>query len=398
MINNCIGKYSNCELNDYLNFGHFPIANFPVAKKKLSKFAKKKKIYLQKQLKISICKKCEYLQLKEKANENVLDVIYSKFYRYPSAILNQFTPSRDNFFLKKLYKTIDLNSIKNVLEIGCYDGYILNKIKQKYSKLNVFGCEPSKGADIANKFNLNVKKTFFDNSTFKNKKFDLIIIRHTLEHIYDLEKILNDIKSNMKDNSVLSIEVPNINFYLKNGLLEVFSFQHLHYFSNTSFYQIANKYNFKVSRTIETPENLIIFFTLGKNKTKVKSKIFSKNSNLFKLKLKKNINKINVIISKYKKQEYALWGAGGFAIAALKLYKIKTSSKTLFIDKDPLKSGLSFQGVNAVIKKVNYEEIKKKSLIIITSYYTSEILSEIKKIKFKGKVLQIFPKIKLIKI
>ena len=96
-----------------------------------------------------------------------------------------------------------------------YDGYILNKIKQKYSKLNVFGCEPSKGADIANKFNLNVKKTFFDNSTFKNKKFDLIIIRHTLEHIYDLEKILNDIKSNMKDNSVLSIEVPNINFYLK---------------------------------------------------------------------------------------------------------------------------------------------------------------------------------------
>lgn len=43
MINNCIGKYSNCELNDYLNFGHFPIANFPVAKKKLSKFAKKKK-------------------------------------------------------------------------------------------------------------------------------------------------------------------------------------------------------------------------------------------------------------------------------------------------------------------------------------------------------------------
>ena len=93
-----------------------------------------------------------------------------------------------------------------------------------------------------------------------------------------------------------------------------------------------------------------------------------------------------------------MWGAGGFAIAALKLYKIKTSSKTLFIDKDPLKSGLSFQGVNAVIKKVNYEEIKKKSLIIITSYYTSEILSEIKKIKFKGKVLQIFPKIKLIKI
>ena len=55
-----------------------------------------------------------------------------------------------------------------------------------------------------------------------------------------------------------------------------------------------------------------------------------------------------------------MWGAGGFAIAALKLYKIKTSSKTLFIDKDPLKSGLSFQGVNAVIKKVNYEEIKKK--------------------------------------
>ena len=44
------------------------------------------------------------------------------------------------------------------------------------------------------------------------KAFDLVIIRHTLEHIYEIDKIIKNIKSVMNENTYLAIEVPNINF------------------------------------------------------------------------------------------------------------------------------------------------------------------------------------------
>ena len=48
--------------------------------------------------------------------------------------------------------------------------------------------------------------------------------------------------------------------------------------------------------------------------------------------------------------------------------------------------------------KINNKLLKNRKLIIITSYYSSQILKEIKKLHKEIDVMQIFPKIKLIKI
>ena len=37
----------------------------------------------------------------------------------------------------------------SILEIGCFDGYIINKLKKTFH--NVFGCDPSPGAEIGKK-------------------------------------------------------------------------------------------------------------------------------------------------------------------------------------------------------------------------------------------------------
>jgi len=394
----CINSSVNCLKSNYLQFGKFPIANFPVNLKKFNIFKKKLKFNSYRNLDFLICKKCNYIQLKNKPNENILDQIYSKFYKYPSAILKQFYPTRDNFFLKSLFANINLKKIQKILEIGCYDGYILNEIKNKFPNVNVAGCEPSEGADIANRFKLNVKKTFFNRLTFKNQSFDLIIIRHTLEHIHNLRKILTDIKSVMKSNSTLVIEVPNINFYLKKGLLEVFSFQHIHYFSSQSFCILAKKYNFKISKIIETPENLIIFLKIGKNFISTKNGAFLKNYKNFTSIFNRNKRKINKIFSKYQTNEIVIWGAGGFAFAAIYLYNLPLNQDSLIVDKDKAKHGLFFYEKKIIIKPVSFNTFNNKKLIIITSYYSRQIISEIKKMKIKINVLQIFPSVNLIKL
>ena len=399
MTNKCLSLYNDCKPKDFIDFGLFPVANFPTNQKKFNKYLNKNNFIKKKRLKLKICSKCKYLKLENKVNSKILDNIYKKFYKYPSAMLNQIVPTRDDLFLEKLFKNVNFKKVKNVLEIGCYDGYILHKIKQKFPKVNVCGCEPSHGANIAKKFNLNVKKKFFNEKTFKNKKFDLIILRHTLEHIPNLKKILSDIKASMNENSYFVVEVPNINFYLQKGLLEVFSFQHIHYFSSKSFQVISKDYNFSIFKNFETPENLIIFLKNNYGYKKKKSTNFIKlYSNKFLSKIKENTSKIKKNISKYNSNEIVLWGAGGFAIAATCLYKIPITPKTLVFDKDPSKHGLTLSDKSSKIMKINKKLLKNRKLIIITSYYSSQILKEIKKLHKGIEVMQIFPKIKLIKI
>jgi 2-polyprenyl-3-methyl-5-hydroxy-6-metoxy-1,4-benzoquinol methylase len=398
MANECLSTSSNCKSKDFIDFGLFHVANFPTNQKKFNKYIKKNNFIKKKRLKLRECSKCKYLKLENKLNSKILDNIYEKFYKYPSAMLNQIVPTRDNVFLDKLFKNIDFKRVKNVLEIGCYDGYILHKIKKKFPKINVSGCEPSEGANIARKFNLNVKKKFFNEKTFKYKKFDLVILRHTLEHIDNIKKILTDIKLSMNENSYLAIEVPNVNFYLQKGLLEVFSFQHIHYFSSKSFEVISKNHNFSIFKNFETPENLIIFL---KNKVGVKKKKINFNklySDTFSSKIKKNALKIKKIISKYNSNEIVIWGAGGFAIAAACLYKIPINTETLIFDKDSAKHGLTLLDTSSKILKINKNLLKNRKLIIITSYYSSQIFKEIKKLHKGINVMQIFPKIKLIKI
>jgi len=96
--------------------------------------------------------------------------------------------------------------------------------------------------------------------------------------------------------------------------------------------------------------------------------------------------------------QIVLWGAGGFAIAATCLYKIPITPKTLVFDKDPSKHGLTLSDKSSKIMKINKKLLKNRKLIIITSYYSSQILKEIKKLHKGIEVMQIFPKIKLIKI
>lgn len=397
--NKCLSISKRCKPSKFIDFGLFPFVNFPIDFDSYDKYLKKNNYRSKKRLKLSICKKCGYLYLQNRANPKVIDKIYSKFYKYPSAQLNQINPTRDDFFVKKIFNILNFKKIKTVLEIGCYDGYILSQIKKKYPKINLHGCEPSDGANIAIKFGLNIKKKFFNKKLYEGKTFDLVIIRHTLEHIYEIDKIIKNIKSVMNENTYLAIEVPNINFYLKNGLLEVFSFQHIHYFSPKSFKIISNDHKLKIFKIIETPENLIVLLSkkdsnIKKNKINTDFHYF-KN---FKEKIYKNSSSIKKILSRYKQEEIMLWGAGGFAIAATNLYKIPVSFKTLIVDKDKSKKGLSINDRSTKISNIDEKKIKKKKLVIISSYYSKQIIDDIKKLKINIDVLIMFPNINLKKI
>jgi 2-polyprenyl-3-methyl-5-hydroxy-6-metoxy-1,4-benzoquinol methylase len=397
-IKRCKLCLEKTKLKKFINFGDFPYANFPVNYNKFKNFIIEKKLTnkIFSKLNLLLCSNCNYLIIDKKPDDNILNNIYENFYTYPSPLEESFQPVRDDKFLSILYKNLFKEKVKTVFEVGCYDGYILHELKKK--NYEVEGCEPSIGADIANSYGLNVYKGFFNKKNFYKKKYDLILIRHTLEHIYNLKKIISDLKYVMKSNSSLVIEVPNISYYIKKGLLEVFSLQHIHYFSTKTFINIAKKFNLSLIRFYETPENLILFLKKKQKKKfhhRIKSKIDFKK---FEKKVFLNKKKINNVLNNYKDKKIVFWGAGGFAFAAIYLYQVKINEMSRFVDKDKKKQNLYFYDKKIGINSIESLRKIRPDLIVITSYYSSLIISEIKNLKIKSKVLILFPEIKLLKI
>jgi len=282
MKENCfISGINNSSTKDLINFGKFPYINSPISlfqKKKITSRFNVNKLFGI--LKIKYCKKCQHLKVNSQINQKLLNFFYSEFYNYPSFIKKKELPKREKFFLGKFLSFFRNKKNKDLLEIGCFDGILLKELKR--SNFQVEGCEPSDGANIAKKNGIKVKKDFFKPEIYK-KKFEIVIARHVLEH---LEKpfifIKNIIKVLSKDGFVI-IEVPNVNFYIKNGLLEVFSLQHLHYFTPESMTKLFESLNLEVCKYYETPENLIFFgkktqskIEKKKNKTNIDIKRFLK--------------------------------------------------------------------------------------------------------------------------
>jgi SAM-dependent methyltransferase len=111
---------------------------------------------------------------------------------------------------KQLISKYKLTNESYILDIGCRRGVgVYNLVNAGYN--NVYGC------DIGNEM---IK--LFGNDHFAqcdmhdelgfNYKFDLISIIHTLEHAYNIPKVLANIKNQLNDDGILYIVIPKGEF------------------------------------------------------------------------------------------------------------------------------------------------------------------------------------------
>lgn len=124
-----------------------------------------------------------------------------------------YTADSDTVYKLKIFDF--LNSDKapksgKILDIGCSDGSTLAKVGGEFEKFGVEisrnACEKAKMKGIdAQVLNLNEKPLPFTDSTF-----DIIIMSEVLEHLFDTDKILCDIRRVLKEGGYLCITVPNI--------------------------------------------------------------------------------------------------------------------------------------------------------------------------------------------
>lgn len=114
--------------------------------------------------------------------------------------------------ISALEMALNLHKVKNVLDLGCGDGILMDLLKEK--GINVMGADiSSEVIAICKKKGHNVVLiNLVDNSLpFANKSFDLIFLLDVLEHLYNPEDFLKEIIRISRGYIILS--VPNFNSF-----------------------------------------------------------------------------------------------------------------------------------------------------------------------------------------
>ena len=104
-------------------------------------------------------------------------------------------------------KFLNKKNYDDILEVGAGMQPHLNFINHEFK--NYFCLENSKIAIkfLKKKFN-NIKTIFSNSSKIPNKKFDRIILSHSLEHIHKPEVLLKSLFKKLKKDGVMSIAIP----------------------------------------------------------------------------------------------------------------------------------------------------------------------------------------------
>ena len=155
---------------------------------------------------------------------------------------NESLKSQKNYdYIEYLTQSLNFNKIQNIFDFGSGSGDIGFLLSQKFNHLKLHTIETDNfSQEILKKRNYKIYRDF---SEIQNK-FDLIISTHALEHLTNLDIIIN-FKKILKKNHYMFFEVPN-NLFKVNFLKRPYDSPHLIFFSKKSFEMIEKEFKLKI--------------------------------------------------------------------------------------------------------------------------------------------------------
>lgn len=175
------------------------------------------------------CERCGHGQI-----ANVIDpeVLYGNCYKTRTSTSASATAAVD-MFIKFINSILGNKRIGTIVEIGCNDLYMLNKLKCRAEKL--YGIDPifkDKKKSIEDE-QIKVIGDFFENINVKDIcfKMDVVLSSHTLEHIDDPKKLLKKMLENSSAETLFFFQFPGLESLIKDSHFDQVFHQHLNYFS-----------------------------------------------------------------------------------------------------------------------------------------------------------------------
>jgi hypothetical protein len=355
----------------------------------LNMTSKEKKMKLA----ISVCPKCGLTQLQKSFTDAKN---FPPEYSFRSGQTNMLNHSFTQL-AARIEEKFPLGG--RILDIGCNDLTLLRKFSSKWKK---FGIDP---LTIYSKYiDIEIKNGFYPETNFENTQFDVIVMTNTLAHISKPFETLEIVWTQLKQDGLLAIEVVDIDEMALLGEFDKFTHEHRLYLSQESIKNfllskgfdvlslekiknhggslriLANKRNPLEIRQIEDP-------ILAKNRLKSIDK-----------KRKQTLKEWKKLIRKFDINTENLIGLGYTNRGVILLTNLRISPRFI-VDKDSSKAiGRKVNNFTQVISDTEFMKIQSKdSLCIILAWHIQdEIMSNYKKMGYKGKFILIIPTIKIV--
>ena len=188
------------------------------------------------------CRGCGHIQLEK-------DFHYESYSSYHFQTSGNLSGKESDEFVRILSKYSNTDS-KTVLEIGCNDFELLSRLKGFERRIGVDPSSVSK--EKFKRMNESQSPTTFEfiPDTIENipedtlRSADLIISRHNLEHINDLNSVISKISRSVKQGTLFVVEVPDAASMLNNRRMYQIFPEHIHYFSASTLRSFMNFHGF----------------------------------------------------------------------------------------------------------------------------------------------------------
>jgi len=273
-----------------------------------------------------------------------------------------------------------INQNDIVLDIGCGKGDFLKKLND-VTGCKGFGYDQSYDGEK----NYNDNTVFFNNYFDPNEvqtSYDAIVLRHVLEHIPDpyefLLKILN--KKIIKNGTNLLIEVPDIDWIIKNKTFYDITYEHCNYFSKNSLSNLLNRLGWHIEKIQNVYDGQYLLLNATYNG------YFDKNlNNKYEQISKINFQKFEEAKKKFcetikNAENVCIWGASGKGVLVLSEFSEELLEKVKFvIDINPKKQGKYLPLSGKLVTSPNILKNYKGQLVVIVmnEIYQDEIKKNI---------------------
>lgn len=331
-------------------------------------------------LEVCQCSRCELVQLNNSPVPYYKDVIRA------AAFSDEMKKFRESQFAK----FVELHSLrgKKVLEAGCGKGEYLQIMKD--SGAHAYGIEHESGSVAeCTASGLQVEQLYVDRNDIKipNGPFDAFFTMNFFEHAPHPSSMLQGLRSNLTDNGVGLIEVPNFDMMLKNNQFSEFIGDHLLYFTEKTLTSTLDMNGFEVLDCKSIWYDYIISAVVRKTDLNIQqpldlSGFSSQKDNV--------VASLHEYIERYSPQQVAIYGAGHQALAVLSIaglgYRVGTGSVygngvakiKYIVDDATFKQGKFAPGSHLPIvtpKKLETDPVE--AIIVMAASYSDEVVSRI---------------------
>ena len=288
--------------------------------------------------------------------------------------------SNSSFFKKHLQSVLDLLkqfgiADKKIIEIGCGKGIFFDIMLDE--GFDCWGFDPTYEGN-----NPRIKKEYFD-ETQKGINADVIIMRHTLEHIPHPFSFLHTIAAANDYRGKIFIEVPTFDWIAdKSAFWDIF-YEHCNYFTEQSLGEMFTK---ATTGNFFGGQYIYLWADLADLRETIPADVnFTKRSSLS---LENKLKEYDGLLNNSK--SIAIWGAGAKGSTFLNILDKDKQRVKYVIDINPVKQNKFIAGTgHSIFAPEILLKDPVEAILVMNENYIEEIKNQISRMGISANVINI---------